>query len=65
MQINIKNLIDDVKCYETVRALRWPNGVECPSCELKHVIKQGFDDKQSTRQHYECKSKVGWALPTL
>ena len=56
MQVNIKNLIDDVQCYETVRTLLWPNRVECPSCGSKHVIKQGFDDNQSARQRYECKS---------
>src|SRR6266705_2926501 len=30
VQVNIKNLIDDVQCYQTVRELRWPNGIECP-----------------------------------
>ena len=30
MQVNIKNLIDDVQCYQTVRALRWPDGIACP-----------------------------------
>ena len=55
MQVNIKNLIDDVQCYETVRTLRWPGGIECPSCESKHIIKRGFDDKQLARQRYECK----------
>jgi hypothetical protein len=24
VQVNIKNLIDDVQCYQTVRELRWP-----------------------------------------
>ena len=28
--INLQNLLDDVKCYETVRQLRWPDGVCCP-----------------------------------
>ena len=55
MQVNIKNLIDDVQCYETVHKLRWPDGIECPSCESKNVIKRGFDDKQLARQRYECK----------
>ena len=32
MQVNIKHLIDDVQCYQTVRELRWPDGVRCPSC---------------------------------
>ena len=46
MQVNIKHLIDDVQCYQTVRALRWPDGVQCPSCESHHVIKRGFDDTE-------------------
>ncbi len=43
MQVNIKNLIDDVQCYQTVRELRWPEGVDCPSCESKRVIKRGLE----------------------
>ena len=54
MQVNIKNLIDDVQCYQTVRDLRWPDGIDCPSCESKHVIKRGFDDTESARQRCEC-----------
>ena len=54
MQVNIKNLIDDVQGYQTVRELRWPDGVECPSCESTKVIKRGFDDTESARQRYEC-----------
>ena len=54
MQVNIKNLIDDVQCYRTVRELRWPDGVDCPACESKEVIKRGFDDTEPVRQRYEC-----------
>ena len=54
MQVNIKNLIDDVQCYQTVRELRWPDGVVCPSCESQQVIKRGFDDTEPARQRYEC-----------
>ena len=54
MQVNIKNLIDDVQCYLTVRELCWPDGVACPSCESKQVIKRGFDDTEPARQRYEC-----------
>ena len=54
MQVNIKHLIDDVQCYQTVRALRWPDGIACPSCESTQVIKRGFDDKELARQRYEC-----------
>ena len=54
LQVNIKNLIDAVQCYQTVRELRWPDGVACPSCESKQVIKRGFDDTEPARQRYEC-----------
>jgi transposase-like protein len=54
VQVNIKNLVDDVQCYQTVRDLRWPDGINCPSCESKHVVKRGFDDTESARQRYEC-----------
>ena len=54
MQVNITKLIDDVQCYQTVRELRWPDGVTCPSCDSKEVIKRGFDDTEPARQRYEC-----------
>ena len=54
MQVNIKNLVDDGQCYQTVRALRWPDGVACPSCASKQVIKRGCDDTEPARQRYEC-----------
>ena len=54
MQVNIKNPIDDVQCYQTVHELRWPDGVRCPSCESYQIIKRGFDDTEPARQRYEC-----------
>src|ERR687892_2701369 len=54
LQVNIKNLIDEVQCYQTVRELRWPDGIACPSCQSKQVIKRGFDDTEPARQRYEC-----------
>ena len=54
MQFNSKNLIDDVPHYQTVRELRWPDGIACPSCQSKHVIKRGSDDTEPARQRYEC-----------
>src|SRR4029453_14264608 len=54
VQINITNLIDDVQCYQTVRELRWPDGITCPSCASQHIIKRGCDDTESARQRYEC-----------
>jgi transposase-like protein len=54
VQVNIKNLIDDRQCYQTVRELRWPDGVACPSCASIQIIKRGFDDTEPARQRYEC-----------
>jgi transposase len=52
--LNIQALIDDGKCFETVRNLRWPNGVTCPHCDSPRVTKQGRDSTQPARQVYEC-----------
>lgn len=54
--INLQNLIDDARCYETVRELRWPEGIRCPHCESAQVTKQGQDTTQVDRQKYYCKS---------
>ncbi len=55
--LSIKDLIDDAKCYEKVRELRWSDGrVKCPNCESKQVNKRGFHNKQKHRQRYTCQS---------
>ncbi len=56
MQVNIKNLVDDAQCDDTVREWRWPEGRQCPCCDSKRVIKRGFDDKESARQRDECRA---------
>ena len=52
--INLQNLLDDVKCYETVRWLRWPDGVRCPHCGAAEITTQGRDTTQPARQKYHC-----------
>src|SRR5215470_13291203 len=47
VQVNIKRLIDAVQCYQTVRELRWPDGIACPSCQPTQVIKRGCDDTRN------------------
>ncbi len=54
--VNIQHLIDDAKCFETVRALRWSDGIVCPPCGSTRLIKRGFDDTQPHRQRYRCHS---------
>jgi len=51
---NIHELIDDAKCFRTVREMRWPDGVKCPFCSSNDVIKNGRDDTQVERQRYQC-----------
>jgi len=55
MEIRIQSLIDDDKCYETVRKLRWAEGIRCAHCESQQVIKRGRDEHEKARQRYECK----------
>ena len=55
MELKIHNLIDNAKCFEAIRDLRWSNGVTCTECRSKHVVKRGKDDTQEDRQRYECK----------
>ena len=52
--INLQNLLDDVKCYETVRRLRWADGVCGPHCGAAAITKQGHDPTQPARQKYRC-----------
>lgn len=54
--LRIQSLIDDAKCFEMVRQIRWPQGVDCPDCAALEVIKRGRDDTQPERQRYQCKS---------
>ena len=52
--VNIRDLIDDAKCFQTVRDLRWPDLVKCPHCSSESVTKDGRDDTQPNRQRYLC-----------
>lgn len=55
--LNIYKLIDEAMCYQSVRELRWPDGiVRCPHCESAQVIKHGRDETQEHRQKYRCKA---------
>jgi transposase-like protein len=54
--IHIQSLINDAKCFATVRELRWPQGVQCPHGDSSDITKQGHDDTQPERQRYLCKS---------
>ena len=54
--VNIQNIIDDAKCYQTVRSLRWPNGViACPSCNSENTTRHGYHNSERERRRYFCK----------
>src|ERR1700710_726182 len=55
MELHIQNLIDDDRCYDAVRRLRWGSEIKCAYCQSKHIVKRGRDDKEHSRQRYECK----------
>lgn len=50
----LSRLIDDNKCYETVRQLRWPGGVCCVECGSGSVTKRGKHESHPARQRYVC-----------
>jgi transposase-like protein len=54
--LNIRAIIDDIKCFETVRGLRWPDGVRCAHCESASVIRHGRDETQLPCHRYHCRS---------
>src|SRR5919205_2341526 len=57
--VNLSALIDDAKCFALVRQHRWPDGVRCPTCGSRTVVRDGYDDTQRTRQRYRCKTCAG------
>jgi len=44
--LNLTQLIDDAKCYESVRQMRWSEGICCFKCSTQQVIKRGKDETQ-------------------
>jgi transposase-like protein len=56
MLVNIQTLIDDAKCYEVIRQLRWPTGVRCPACDSAAIVKRGKHTHQAHRQRYACQA---------
>jgi transposase-like protein len=52
--VNIRNLIDDAKCFQSIREMHWPEVVTCPHCLSDDVIKDGPDDTRPNRQRHLC-----------
>ena len=54
--MKLYDLLDNAKCYERIRELRWPDGVVCPRCKMDDITCQGKDEFQPERQRYFCKN---------
>ncbi|MGI9275352.1 MAG: transposase [Endozoicomonas sp.] len=54
--MKLYDLLDNTKCYERIRELRWPDGVICPRCNSDEITRQGKDESQPERQRYFCKN---------
>jgi transposase-like protein len=54
--ITLTTLLDEAKCYEVIRQLRWPDGVVCLHCRGGGVVRNGHDDRERHRQRYLCKT---------
>ena len=52
----LRNLFlpDIEKCYEIIRKAKWKDGITCPYCNSKEILKYGSNSKKS--QRYKCKS---------
>ena len=55
-QTAVTTLLDEAKCYEVIRQLRWPDGVVCLHCRDRGVVRNGHDDRERNRQRYLCKT---------
>ncbi len=54
--LSIKHLVSEAQCYETIRQLRWQQGVTCPDCDSNNTIRRGFAESERYCHRYECKS---------
>ena len=54
--ITISSLMDEKRCYEEIRKLRWPGHLSCPHCDSESIIKKGSNDHHPNRQRYQCQA---------
>ena len=52
--LTLSKLIDEDKCYETVRTMRWSEGICCIECGSKNITKRGKHETYASRQRYVC-----------
>lgn len=52
----LNHLIDEEKCYEIVRRMRWPYGIDCPCCGSNKVVKRGRNHRHLACRRYTCRN---------
>jgi transposase-like protein len=52
----LNNLIDEGKCDEEVRRIRWLNGVCGPACTSNKITQRGRNHRQQACRRYTCKN---------
>lgn len=52
----LNDLIDEEKCDEEVRRMRWAHGPECPRCGSNEVVKRGRNHRQMACRRYSCRN---------
>ena len=54
MLIQLHKILDLAHCYDILRTARWEDGVTCPTCGSKEIVKNGKNPGQKECQHYKC-----------
>ena len=54
MRINLLNLMDEAKCYELLREIRWSGSIKYVSCSSDNIVKNGHDENHINKQRYQC-----------
>lgn len=52
--LRIHHLIDNAKCYDEVRRIRWPYCVHCPCCDSDKIAKRGKNHRHQECRRYRC-----------
>lgn len=53
--VDIQKLISEAQCYETIRELRWINGVKCVNCGSIEVSRNGYKGEENICRKYLCR----------
>lgn len=52
--LHLHRLIDNARCYEEIRRMRWPYQIICPSCGSNKIAKRGKNHRHQECRRYRC-----------